>query len=79
LIREQYYNSRDLLSLLLKLWKGTRESWGYVLVGLFLSAVFGILHLLMVCADGLSGLLTFLEGGEWTWEWLTGGSAGQVY
>jgi hypothetical protein len=58
------------------LWKSAHESWGYVLVGLFLSAVFGILYLLMVCADGLSSLLTFLEGGEWTWEWLTGGSAG---
>jgi hypothetical protein len=57
--------------------RGVRESWGYVIVGLFLSAVFGVLYMLIVGADGLSTWLSYVAGeGEWTWEWLTSGSAG---
>lgn len=56
--------------------RGSRESLGYILVGTFLSAIFGTLYLLIVCADGLGALLALLEGEEWTWEWLTKGSAG---
>jgi hypothetical protein len=60
----------------ISLLKGVRESWGYVLAGLLLSAILGIVYLLIACADGLGTLLSTLEGGEWTWEWLTSGTAG---
>ena len=56
--------------------KGVRESLGFILVGTLLSTVYGVIYLLIVCADGLETLLTFLGGGAWTWEWLTSGSAG---
>jgi len=60
----------------LSLLKGLRESLGYILVGLFLSVVYGAIYLLIVCADGFGTLLASLEGEAWTWEWLTRGSAG---
>jgi hypothetical protein len=56
--------------------RGSRESLGYILVGLFLSIVYGVIYLLIVCADGFGTLLASLEGEEWTWKWLTSGSAG---
>jgi|YelNatPaOPRAMG01_1025707.scaffolds.fasta_scaffold25031_4 hypothetical protein len=56
--------------------KGLRESLGFILVGTLLSTVFGVIYLLIVCADGLGTLLASLEGEEWTWEWLTSGTAG---
>lgn len=56
--------------------KGKHEALGYILVGGILSGILGILYLLIVGADGLSALLATWEGGEWTWEWLTSGSAG---
>jgi len=55
--------------------KGRYESLGFILIGTFLSAVFGVLYLLIVGADGFKSLLAFWEGQEWTWEWLTKGSA----
>jgi len=60
----------------ISLLKGARESWGFILVGMLLSAVFGVIYLLIVCADGFRTLLASLEGEAWTWEWLTSGSAG---
>jgi len=56
--------------------KGKYECLGFILVGAFLSAAFGALYLLIVGADGFGTLLAFWEGQEWTWEWLTKGSAG---
>jgi len=56
--------------------KGRYESLGFILIGTFLSAIFGVLYLLIVGADGFKSLLAFWEGQEWTWEWLTKGSAG---
>jgi hypothetical protein len=58
------------------LWKGKRESLGFVLVGVLLSTVFGALYLFIVCADGFGMLLSIWQGEEWTWEWLTAGTAG---
>jgi len=49
---------------------------GFMLVGAFLSSVFGVLYLLIVLADGIEALLSSLSGGEWTWNWLTDGAAG---
>jgi len=60
----------------ISLLRGARESWGFILVGVLLSAVFGVIYLLIVCADGFGTLLASLEGEAWTWEWLTRGSAG---
>ncbi|MGC8940359.1 MAG: hypothetical protein ACP5KU_07690 [Candidatus Bathyarchaeia archaeon] len=57
-------------------WKGKHESLGFIFVGTLLSAVFGALYLLIVCADGFGTLLASLEGEAWTWEWLTRGRAG---
>ena len=56
--------------------KGKHESLGFILVGTLLSAIFGVLYLLIVGADGFGTLLASWEGEEWTWEWLTSGSAG---
>jgi len=56
--------------------KGKHEALGFILIGTFLSAIFGALYLLIVGADGFGTLLAFWEGQEWTWEWLTKGSAG---
>ena len=50
------------------LWK-ERGSLGFLLTATLLSIIFGILYLLIVCADGFGMLL-------WTWEWLTAGTAG---
>jgi hypothetical protein len=58
------------------LWKGRYESLGFVLVGTMLSAVFGVLYLLIVGADGLEAYLACLGGENWTWDWLTSGTAG---
>lgn len=52
------------------------ESLGFILIGTLLSAVFGVLYLLIVGADGFGTLLAFRSGEEWTWEWLTSGTAG---
>jgi hypothetical protein len=60
----------------MSLLKGVRESLGFVLIGTLLSTVFGVIYLLIVCADGFETLLASLEGEAWTWEWLTRGSAG---
>ena len=60
----------------ISLLKGFCEALGYILVGLFLSVVYGAVYLLIVCADGFGTLLASLEGEAWTWEWLTRGSAG---
>jgi hypothetical protein len=60
----------------ISLLRGTLESWGFILVGMLLSAVFGVIYLLIVCADGFGTLLASLEGEAWTWGWLTSGSAG---
>jgi len=56
--------------------KGKYESLGFILIGALLSAIFGVLYLLIVGADGFGTLLAFWKGQEWTWEWLTKGSAG---
>lgn len=57
--------------------RGARESWGYIIAGLFLSAVYGVLYMLIVGADGLSTWLSYVAGeGNWTWDWLTSGTAG---
>jgi len=57
--------------------RGARESWGYIIVGLFLSAVYGVLYMLIVGADGLNTWLSYVAGeGDWTWDWLTSGTAG---
>lgn len=56
--------------------KGKHGSLGFVLIGTLLSAIFGVLYLLIVGADGFGTLLASWEGEEWTWEWLTSGSAG---
>lgn len=59
------------------LWKARYESIGYILVGALLSATFGGLYLLIVGADGLGTYLAYMTGEEeWTWEWLTVGTAG---
>lgn len=58
------------------LWKEKVESLGFLLIATILSAVFGLLYLLIACADGFGILLGTWEGGEWTWEWLTSGTAG---
>ena len=58
------------------LWRGEIESLGFLLVATFLSIVFGLLYFLIVCADGFSILIATWEGEEWTWEWLTSGTAG---
>ena len=68
-IGASYFSAVSLL-------RGKHESLGYILVGLLLSAVFGIIYLLIVCADGFETLLASLKGEAWTWEWLTSGSAG---
>jgi hypothetical protein len=60
----------------MSLLKGVRESLGFILVGMLLSAVYGVIYLLIVCADGFRALLASLEGEAWTWEWLMRGSAG---
>ena len=57
------------------LWK-ERESLGFLLTATLLSIIFGILYLLIVCADGFGMLLCTWEGEKWTWEWLTAGTAG---
>ncbi len=41
-----------------------------------LSAIFGAIYLLIVCADGLGAYLAYLSGEEWTWEWLVAGTTG---
>jgi hypothetical protein len=57
--------------------RGKYELWGYILIGLFLSIVYGAIYLLIVFADGFEALLAYWGGeGEWTWEWLTSGTAG---
>jgi predicted membrane-bound dolichyl-phosphate-mannose-protein mannosyltransferase len=57
--------------------RGVRESWGYIIAGLFLSAVYGVLYMLIVGADGLNTWLSYVAGeGDWTWDWLTSGAAG---
>jgi len=58
------------------LWKGKIESLGFLLIATILSIVFGLLYFLIVCADGFSTLIATWEGEEWTWEWLTSGTAG---
>ncbi|HIE23096.1 MAG TPA: hypothetical protein EYP68_02580 [Candidatus Korarchaeota archaeon] len=59
------------------LWKGKHESLGFVLVATMLSAVFGVLYLLIIGARGLEVFLTFLSGEEeWNWEWITSGTTG---
>jgi len=58
------------------LWKGETESLGFLLIATILSIVFGLLYFLIVCADGFSALIATWEGEEWTWEWLTTGTAG---
>jgi len=58
------------------LWKGKIESLGFLLIATILSIVFGLLYFLIVCADGFSTLIAMWEGEEWTWEWLTSGTAG---
>ncbi|MGC8563797.1 MAG: hypothetical protein ACP5I2_06410 [Fervidicoccaceae archaeon] len=60
----------------LEMLRGKYESMGFILVGAILSSVFGILYLLIVLADGIEASLSALSGGEWTWDWLTTGSAG---
>jgi len=60
----------------ISLLRGVRESWGFILVGMLLSAAFGVTYSLIVCADGFGTLLASLEGEAWTWEWLTRGRAG---
>ena len=60
----------------ISLWRGKHESLGFVLVATLLSAVFGVLYLLIVCADGFGTYLAYLDGEAWTWEWLTSGTAG---
>ena len=57
-------------------WKGKYESLGFLLIATILSIVFGLLYFLITCADGFGTLLTTWEGEEWTWEWLTLGTAG---
>jgi len=58
------------------LWKGKRESLGFILIAVLLSAVFGAVYLFIICADGIGTLVSVWEGEEWTWEWLTLGTAG---
>ena len=58
------------------LWKGKIESLGFLLIATILSIVFGLLYFLIVCAGGFSTLIATWEGEEWTWEWLTSGTAG---
>lgn len=58
------------------LWKGKYESLGFVLVGVLLSVVFGVLYLLIVGVDGFGTYLAYLGGEAWTWGWLTSGTAG---
>jgi hypothetical protein len=58
------------------LWRGDYESLGFILVGVLLSVVFGVLHLLIVGADGFGTYLEYLDGEVWTWEWLTFGTVG---
>jgi len=60
----------------ISLWKGDYESLGFILVGVLLSVVFGVLYLLIVGADGFGTYLAYLNGEAWTWEWLTSGTAG---
>ena len=57
------------------LWRAKYESIGFILVGALLSAIFGAIYLLIVCADGLGAYLAYLSGEEWTWEWLVAGTA----
>ena len=56
--------------------RGKQESIGFQLIAILLSIVFGVLYLLIVCADGFGTLVSTFEGEEWTWEWLISGSAG---
>lgn len=58
------------------LWKAKYESLSFLLVGALLSAVFGALYLIIVAADGFGTVLALIDGEEWTWEWLTAGTAG---
>jgi len=58
------------------LWRMKYESIGFILVGALLSAIFGAVYLLIVCADGFGAYLAYLSGEEWTWEWLVAGTAG---
>jgi len=58
------------------LWKGDYESLGFILVGVLLSVIFGVLYLLIVGADGFGTYLAYLDGEVWTLEWLTSGTAG---
>ncbi|MHA1770519.1 MAG: hypothetical protein ACTSYL_12405 [Candidatus Thorarchaeota archaeon] len=58
------------------LWKGKYESIGFALMATILSIIFGVLYLLMVGADGMSALLAYWDGAEWTLEWLTNGTTG---
>ena len=57
-------------------WKEEHESLGFLLIATILSIVFGALYFLIACADGFGTLLATWEGEEWTWEWLTLGTAG---
>ena len=56
-------------------WKGKHESLGFLLIATILSMVFGLLYFLIACADGFGTLIATWEGEEWTWEWLTSGTA----
>lgn len=56
------------------LWRAKYESIGFVLAGTLLSITFGVVYLLIVCADGLETYIAYLSGEEWTWEWLTAGT-----
>lgn len=60
----------------MQLLKGKCESLGFVLIGVLLSVVFGALYLLIAGADGFEALLVFWKGEDWTWNWLTSGTAG---
>jgi len=60
----------------ISLWRGKYDSLGFVFVGVLLSVAFGALYLFIVGADGFGTYLAYLDGEDWTWEWLTSGTAG---
>jgi len=53
------------------LWRLERESMAYILGGTLLSAVFGVVYLLIFAADGLSALIALAAGEEAEWLWLS--------
>ncbi len=57
------------------LWKTKYKPIGFILVGALLSVTFGAIYLLIAGADGFEAFLAYLSGEEWTWEWLTAGTA----